>query len=140
MTRFSLLLLAGLMLPLPSWADTLRGVVVSVANGDTITILDDSHLQYKIRLAGIDAPAKGQGYGSVSKAHLAYLVFQKEVTLVWFKEDRYGRIVGKVMTGGTDVGLKQVKAGLAWHSKRFQREQSPEDRMQYAEAEETARN
>ena len=60
--------------------------------------------------------------------------------MAWFKEDRSGRIVGKVMIDGADVALMQVKAGLAWRCKRFQREQSPGDRMEYAAAEENARN
>lgn len=37
-------------------ADTLTGYVVAIADGDTITVLDASHKQHKIRLAGIDAP------------------------------------------------------------------------------------
>ena len=67
-------------------------------------------------------------------------MFQKEVTVAWFREDRYGRIVGKVMIDDTDVGLRQVKAGLAWHRKSLQTEESAEDRKQYEEAEETARS
>jgi endonuclease YncB( thermonuclease family) len=140
MTRLSLLLLTGLMLPLPSWAATLRAVVVSVTNGNTITILGAAHLERKIRLAGIDAPAEGQGYAGLSKAHLTHLVLQKEVTVAWFREDRYGRIVGKVMIDGTDVGLRQIKAGLAWHRKGLQTEESLDDRTQYAAAEDTARS
>ena len=30
------------------------------------------------------------------------------------KEDRYGRIVGKVLINGVDANLEQVKRGLAW--------------------------
>ena len=36
-------------------AETLEGRVVGVHDGDTITVLDASKTQYKIRLAGIDA-------------------------------------------------------------------------------------
>jgi|GEM_PF-6677514 hypothetical protein len=39
-------------------AETLTGRVVSVADGDIITILDNTNTQYKIRLAGIDAQKK----------------------------------------------------------------------------------
>jgi micrococcal nuclease len=38
----------------------LTGKVVKIADGDTLTILDASNTQHKIRLAGIDAPEKGQ--------------------------------------------------------------------------------
>ena len=35
-------------------AETITGLVVSVADGDTITVLDADKVQHKIRLAGID--------------------------------------------------------------------------------------
>jgi micrococcal nuclease len=37
--------------------------VVGVHDGDTITGLDDSRTQYKIRLDAIDAPELGQPFG-----------------------------------------------------------------------------
>ena len=50
---FGLLLL---FLYSPVLADTLQGKVVKVADGDTVTIMDDSGKKHRIRLAGIDAP------------------------------------------------------------------------------------
>ena len=41
-------------------ADELRGRVVHIADGDTITVLDAAKVQHKIRLEGIDAPEKGR--------------------------------------------------------------------------------
>ena len=41
-------------------ADELRGKVVSVADGDTITVLDADNVQHRIRLEGIDAPEKSR--------------------------------------------------------------------------------
>ena len=38
--------------------DVIQGRVVSVSDGDTITVLDADHQQHKIRLSGIDAPEK----------------------------------------------------------------------------------
>lgn len=37
-------------------AETIQGKVVRVADGDTITVLDQAKIQHKIRLSGIDAP------------------------------------------------------------------------------------
>ena len=55
------------------------------------------------------------------------------------KYDRYQRILGKVLLSGEDVNLEQVEAGLAWHYKRYQREQPPSDRVKYSDAELEAR-
>src|SRR6185312_13484309 len=104
-----------------------------------ITILDSAHVQHRIRLAGIDAPEKRQAFGNVSKQHLATLVYRLPVRVEWTKRDRYGRIIGKVYQHGTDVCLEQVKAGLAWHYKRYEKEQTPADRESYAAAESAAR-
>ena len=133
--------LAGLVLVLPvaSLADTLTGEVVGIADGDTLTLLDATKTQHKIRLAGIDAPEKNQEFGERSKQNLAGLVFRKQVTVEWSKLDRYGRVIGKVLIGSEDMCLAQVRAGLAWHYKAYQREQSRVDRERYAQAEDEAR-
>ena len=38
-----------------------------------------------------------------------------------------------------DMNLEQLRAGLAWHYKKYQKEQSPEDRELYSDAEIDAR-
>ena len=120
-------------------ADTLLGKVINVADGDTITVLDDTHTQHKIRLTGIDAPEKRQAFGNVSKQSLAEQVAGQSVAVEWVKVDKYGRKVGKVLLAGLDCNLEQVKRGLAWHYKQYQREQSPTDQQSYAAAEIEAR-
>lgn len=95
--------------------------------------------QVRVRLAGIDAPEKGQAFGAVAKKELSDLVFGKPATVEWRKKDRYGRIVGKVIVNGVDANLNMVKAGLAWHYKQYAGEQSPADRASYDKAEEDAR-
>lgn len=45
-------------------AQTLTGRVVSVADGDTITVLDSSSQAQRIRLYGIDGPEKRRPFGS----------------------------------------------------------------------------
>ena len=120
-------------------ADTLLGKVINVADGDTITVLDDTHTQHKIRLTGIDAPEKRQAFGNVSKQSLVEQVAGQSVAVEWVKVDKYGRKVGKVLLAGLDCNLEQVKRGLAWHYKQYQREQSPTDQQSYAAAEIEAR-
>lgn len=119
-------------------ASTLVGQVVGVTDGDTITLLDASQTQYKIRLAGIDAPEKKQAFGSASKKSLSDLVYGKVVSVNWDKLDRYGRTVGKVLVNGTDANLIQVKNGYAWFYKKYQNELALQDRLDYLHAQEAA--
>lgn len=115
------------------------GKVVGIQDGDTITLLDPDLQQHRVRLAGIDAPEKGQPFGQVSKVHLSTLCHGKLVRAHCPKEDHYGRRVCTVFVDSLDVNLAQVTTGFAWHYKRFAHEQSAREAEAYAQAEETAR-
>ena len=115
------------------------GRVVGVSDGDTITVLVDSHDRIKVRLSGIDAPEKSQPFGAASKKSLSDQVFGKVVNIELNKKDRYGRFLGRVIFNGTDVCLEQIRAGMAWHYKRYSYEQSESLRHAYADAESQAR-
>ena len=112
--------------------DNLSGRVVKVADGDTITLLTggsrsvatataraDRPTQHKIRLNAIDAPEKDQAFGQKSKQRLSDYIFGKDVTVTWKSKDKYGRIIGTVWLGSTDVNLQMIRDGFAWHYKRF---------------------
>lgn len=90
------------------------GAVVGVADGDTITVLTTDKTQVRVRFYGIDAPESRQAFGAASKKALSERVFKKTVRVEVVDTDRYGRSVGRVFLGDIDVGLEQVKAGLAW--------------------------
>ncbi len=60
---------------------TVEGKVVAVADADTLTVLVDK-TQYRIRLAGIDAPEKGQPFGTKAREALADKVFGKTVKVM----------------------------------------------------------
>ena len=132
-------LLLALLLATSAHAATITGTVVSVADGDTITVLDATKTQHKIRLTGIDAPEKAQAFGQRSKQSLSDLVYLKQVTVETDKKDRYGRNLGKVLIDGKDVNLMQIERGFAWHYKAYELDQSVVDRMVYADAEDAAR-
>lgn len=135
----TLLVVASFLIAYTSTADTLHGRIVGVADGDTVTLLDDTNTQWKIRLMGIDAPEKKQAFGQKSKESLSALLFNKQVQVEFNKRDKYGRTVGKILVDGVDANLEQVKSGMAWHYKQYEREQPAEDRTKYAQAEEQAR-
>ncbi|PLK48297.1 thermonuclease family protein [Uliginosibacterium sp. TH139] len=117
------------------WSAEYTGNVVGVSDGDTVTILDSTNKQHKVRLSGIDAPEKRQSFGTASKENLSNLVFAKVVTVETSKTDRYGREVGKLLVAGQDANLEQVRSGLAWHYKAYEREQPPAERRLYADTE-----
>ena len=110
-----------------------------VTDGDTLVVLDATKIQHKICLQGIDAPERGQAFGTKSKEHLSELVAGKTVVVDYNDYDRYQRVLGKVLLSGEDVNLEQVEAGMAWHYKKYQSEQSSTDRVKYADAEREAR-
>jgi len=116
-----------------------EGHVVGISDGDTITVLDDSKAQHKLRIAGIDAPERGQAFGERSKQNLSALVYQKRVEGRCHKKDRYGREVCTVYVALRDVGLEQIRTGMAWHYKAYQHEQPTQERLVYRDEENAAK-
>lgn len=119
-------------------AFALEGRVIGVSDGDTISLLDASRTQHKIRLAGIDAPESGQAFGSRAKQTLSDCAFGKQAQIEGSKSDRYGRTVAKVIVNGTDCNLRQIELGMAWHYKKYESEQTKSDRILYATAQNAA--
>lgn len=56
-------------------------------------------------------------------------MFGRQVSVETEKRDHYGRTVGKVIIGGRDAHLTQMVAGMAWHDKKYEGEQSLADRQ-----------
>ncbi len=100
-------------------AATLDGRVVGVTDGDTIKLLLDGRQQYKIRLGEIDAPESGQPFGQSSKRMLSDLVFGKTVRVRVTGTDSYGRSVGVITAGSTNINAEMVKRGGAWAYRRY---------------------
>jgi endonuclease YncB( thermonuclease family) len=120
-------------------AEVLVGNVVGVSDGDTITVLDASNTEHKVRLMGIDAPEKLQDFGNQSKRALSDYIYQQEVTVEYKKFDKYKRKVGKVIFEGKDICLLMIELGMAWHYKDYEKEQSKIDSDLYSQAELKAR-
>ncbi len=120
-------------------ADSIEGRVVGVSDGDTIIVLDAQRQQHKIRLAGIDAPETKQAFGHASKKHLSDFVYGRDVMLECGKTDKYKREVCVVMVNGQDANLAQVRAGMAWWYRKYQKEQTVQQRTAYEAAEDQAK-
>lgn len=105
-------------------AGELRGRVVGVADGDTLTVLDAGHQQIKVRLAEIDAPEKRQPFGQRSKQSLSGLCFGRDAVIENKGHDRYGRVIGRVNCAGIDASAEQVRQGMAWVFDRYATDRS----------------
>jgi len=115
------------------------GTIVGVADGDTVTLLDASKTQHRIRLDGIDAPERTQPYGQRARQSLADLAHGRTAHADCPKVDRYGRAVCRVIVDGVDIGFEQIRRGFAWHYVKYAHEQRQSDRASYALAEHEAR-
>ena len=80
-TPYRILFAFLLLLPSVSFADTLQGLAIGISDGDTVTLLDASRTQHKIRLSGIDAPEKSQPFGNRSKQSLSDLAYNRVITI-----------------------------------------------------------
>jgi micrococcal nuclease len=106
--------------------------VVSVADGDTLTVSSDGRKE-RLRLCGIDAPEvahgnkPGQPLGKEATEKLQSLVGNagSDVIVVPIEKDRYGRTVAEVFVQKpnsqeeTFVNGEMVMAGLAYHYSRY---------------------
>ncbi len=128
-------------------AETLNGGIVSISDGDTLTLLAGRE-QRRIRIAGIDAPEHFQPHGNRSRSNLSRYAYRQDARAECYKKDIYGRDVCKVWVKpfdcsgcgqSVDVGLAQVSDGMAWWDRNHASEQSEEDRERYQRAETTAK-
>jgi len=94
---------------------TLAAKVLSVGDGDTITVVEGEK-RIKIRFACIDAPETSQApYGMESrKAVQDLLPIGTEVTFRTKAIDRYRRTVAEVFRGSVNINQKQVETGNAF--------------------------
>ena len=109
-------LLSLLLLSLSLFSAEIKGKVVAVTDGDTITVLDEMDKgNFKIRLDKIDAPERTQPFGSKAKQFLSSLIFGKQVSVRFKEIDRYGRVSGVIYRDGAEINLVMVQNGYAWH-------------------------
>ena len=119
----SILLLAMLYASLFAFS----GEVVSIHDGDTITILTEKKQQIKVRLFGIDAPELKQPYGKKSKQFLANLIASEVVEVEENGKDRYKRTIGTIYVNGTDINAQMVENGYAWAYRKFSKKYTPQE-------------
>ncbi|HHI5966322.1 TPA: thermonuclease family protein [Escherichia coli] len=111
--------LLALLLPGTLFAAEMQGTVIRVIDGDTIDLFHEQK-PVRIRLANIDAPEKKQAYGRWSLHKLNSLVIGQTVTVTYTQSDRYGRILGRVVSNnGIEANRYMVQSGAAWVYDRY---------------------
>jgi endonuclease YncB( thermonuclease family) len=114
-------------------AGEIRGKIVSVSDGDTVTLLTKNNEQIKIRLAAVDCPEKKQDFGEKAKQFTSDFCFGKKVKVLTTGTDRNRRAIGFVYVKGKCLNKELLKAGLAWHYKKYNNDE------EYANLENEAR-
>jgi endonuclease YncB( thermonuclease family) len=103
---------------------TFVGKAERISDGDTIkfTITEGTSVgtSVTVRLAGVDAPEvshrkgqEGQPFGAESTANLKRLIEGRSISLHQLDKDRYGRLVGLIYVGSSNVNLAQLSGGFA---------------------------
>lgn len=119
--KLNYIVICTLIFSCSSFANDLVGKVTRVIDGDTIEVktLPEKILVYevpiRVRLINIDAPEKKQPFGRWSTNQLKALLAGQSVTVSYTQTDRYGRVLGRVVTAnGTEANRQQVLKGAAW--------------------------
>ena len=123
-------------------AASLSGKVVKVSDGDTFHLLTAGNRQVKVRLYGIDAPEKGQAFGSRAQQMLAQLVFGRQVTVNSKGTDQFKRVLGIAMVqndAGNTIVVNEalLQQGMAWHFTRYDKNPAWASMQQQAKAAKT---
>ena len=109
--------------------ETLSGRVVSVHDGDTLT-LEAGDRRVRVRLWGIDAPELRQDDGAASHAALVRLCERRTATAEVLGRDRYGRVIARVSCEGVSANREQVRRGWAWVYDRYVSRDDPLHRIE----------
>jgi len=113
----ALILLAGGIVTASANVQEIKGQVIQIIDGNTLTIKSAENESYKIVLFGIDCPELGQKYGDKAKKCLEQLMMKKNVTVQILGKDRQGNYMGIVTTEKSlDPRIQLLEEGLAWTS------------------------
>ena len=119
--------------------DFIEGKVLTVPDGNEVSVRSADGKTFTVRLLGIDAPETKQEFGNAARKDLESRVLDKEVKVIVHRKDSEGRYMGTLFHEGQDIGVRMLENGSAWHYKRVSGEQSSEARVRYARAELKAR-
>ena len=97
-------------------AQEFRARVSEVHSGNVITVREiGRRTAAVIQLEGVAVPGRWRPFAAKSRESLRALVKYKQVTVIPRSHDRYGRLTATVLLDDLDVGLEQIRRGLAWY-------------------------
>ncbi len=116
-----LIVLLSLIISTSSFAssESFTGQTIDVADGDTITVLNQNNESVKIRLAGVDCPEGSQVHGKMATQFTVSKVSGKRVRIFPETTDRYGRTVALVNINGENLNEQIVANGQGWVYKKY---------------------
>ncbi|GJL78780.1 MAG: hypothetical protein NPINA01_17690 [Nitrospinaceae bacterium] len=106
---------ATLVFATVSGAGTLKGKVVAVMSGDTLTLETSRGKLIKVRLKEVDTPELMQPFGRQARQFSMDLALAKAVRVEYEKADKYLRVIGDVvLPDGRVLNQELLRNGLAW--------------------------
>lgn len=106
----------GFTSPHPQITEDFRAEVVQVHDGDTVTLRwDKRDFDFPLRLLDIDSPELNAG-GEVARDWMKEQIEGKMVDIQIDSDNRvgkYGRLLGRIIHNGLDMGAASVRLGLA---------------------------
>ncbi len=113
----TLIVCVGCMVTAMANVKEIKGQVINVIDGNTLTVKSVENETYKVVLFGIDCPELGQSYGEKARKCLEKLTLKKNVNVQFIGKDRFGNNMAIVITDGNlDPRFRLLEEGLAWVS------------------------
>lgn len=125
----------SLLCSAPASAETIAGRIISIADGDTLILLDAQQQQHKISLAGIDAPELNQAFGQQALIGLSAIALNQQAKAQCKHLERFPHPVCTLTIGGKDIGLTQIQSGMAWWYRQNAAALSVQTQSDYRQAE-----
>jgi endonuclease YncB( thermonuclease family) len=113
--------LAGvLLLQCAAAREELVATATHVFDGDSFVARLADGAKIEVRLAGIDAPEKGQPYADKARGALRGLILGEELRIAVSDTDKYHRKVAQVYRAadGMHINAELVRRGCAWVYRR----------------------
>jgi len=110
-------------------AESIKGTIDSVIDGDSITILSKGK-ELEVRLFGIDTPEKTQAFGQNARNFTGAMASGKELRVEPVTKDHEGRMVAMVFVNGVNLNEQIVSQGFGWVYRQYCKESVCADWLQ----------